>query len=292
MSGADPLPPDDQHPGAGAYALLCLTALTVMVLALVLRRPDPWALLPALVGGLALLFRWRWGPLLVVLSVVVLLWTWWYGVNPGWLAFVVVTWVWRLLFSSLAAYPRLPGPSHLPSRAPLPVSDLLLAVGLLAYAAGHFRLQGLVGRLFPPNPRRRREAAPRGPREAARAEAAQRRSPQLVTAGEVVGLLVALAACAGLAGLFWSWLRRRETDLEIADTAWQGILVLWLLGGSVLAAAGLLRYLGRRRMTAAEAELYLQDVLWQETRGEQRRLNRWLAWAWLRRRRREEREQS
>jgi hypothetical protein len=287
VSDADTLPADDQHPGAGAYALLCLGALTVMVLALVLRRPDPWALLPALVGGLALLFRWRGGPLFVLLSAVVLLWTWWDGVNPGWLLFVVVAWVWRLLFSSGVGYPRLPGASHLSSRALLPVSDLLLAVSLLAYAAGHFRLQGLVGRLFPPDPRRRREAAPRGPRGAARAGAAQRRSPQLVTVGEVVGLLVVVAACGGLACLFWSWLRRRETDLEIADTAWQGILVLWLLGGGVLAGAGLLRYLGRRRMTAPEAELYLQDVLWQETRGEQRRLNRWLAWAWLRRRREE-----
>jgi hypothetical protein len=60
----------------------------------------------------------------------------------------------------------------------------------------------------------------------------------------------------------------------------------------VLAVAALLRYLALRRMTPPEAGLYLQDVLWRETRREQRRLNRWLAWAWLRRRRREEREQS
>ena len=104
-------------------------------------------------------------------------------------------------------------------------------------------------------------------------------------------LLVALAACAVGAALFWSWLQGQETDLVILDTAWQGILVLWLLGGAVLAAASVLRYLALRRMTPAEAELYLQDVLWRETRGEQRRLNRWLAWAWLRRRRREEKEE-
>jgi hypothetical protein len=35
-------------------------------------------------------------------------------------------------------------------------------------------------------------------------------------------------------------------------------------------------------MTAEEATLFLQDVLWKETRGEQRRLNRWSAWARLR----------
>ena len=90
-----------------------------------------------------------------------------------------------------------------------------------------------------------------------------------------------------MANLFWSWLRRRETELEVADAAWQGMLVLWLVGGGVLAVAAMLRYLALRRLTAPEAALYLQDVLWRETRGEQRRLNRWLAWAWLRRRRRD-----
>ena len=272
----------DQHPGARAYALLCLAALAVMVMALVLRRPDPWALLPALVGGLALLFRWRGGPLLVLLAVVVLLWTWWRGINPGWLVFALVTWVRRLLFAEWVGHLRLPVPNRQPPRAILPLSDLLLALSLLAYAAGHYRLQGLVLRLFPPDPRRRREPSPPTPR----------RAPRLVTAQEIAGMLVALAACGGLAYLFWSWLRGRETDLEVPDAVWQGILVLWLLGGGVLAVAGLLRYLALRRLTAPEASLFLQDVLWRETRGEQRRLNRWLAWAWLRRQRREQGEPS
>jgi hypothetical protein len=284
VSQPDTVPDSDQHPGARAYALLCFGALSVLVVALVLRRPDPWALLPSLVGGLALLFRWRGGPLFVVLAVVVLLWSWWLGINPGWLILAVVTWVRRLLFAQWVGNIRLPVVSRQPSRAVLPLSDLLLAVSLLAYAAGHFRLQGLVVRLFPPDPRRRRETA--------KVDAALRRSPQLVTAREIVGLLVVLPACGGLAYLFWSWLRGRETELEVADAAWQGILVLWLLGGGVLAVAGLLRYLALRRLTAPEAALYLQDVLWRETRGEQRRLNRWLAWAWLRRRRREEKEPS
>jgi hypothetical protein len=271
--------PADQHPGARAYALLCLGALSGMVLALVQRRPDAWALFPGLVGGLALLFRWRGGPLFVLLAVVVLLWSWWVGFNPGWLVLAVVTWVRRWLLAQPVGGFRLPPGGRQPSRAVLPVSDVLLAISLLAYAAGHYRLQGLLVRLFPPDPRRRREAA-------------RCRSPGLVTAREVVGLLLALPACGGLAYLFWSWLRGQETELEILDSAWQGVLVLWLLGGGVLAAAGLLRYLALRRMTPAEAAQYLQDVLWRETHREQRRLNRWLAWAWLRRGRREGGEQS
>jgi len=286
MSAPDAGLPADQHPGARAYALVCLGALSMMVMALVLRRPDPWALFPGLVGGLALLFRWRGGPLFVLLAVVVLLGSWWYGVNPGWLLFALVTWVQRLLAGHWVGSLRLPFPGRLPSRAVLPVSDLLLAVSLLAYAAGHYRLQGLVGRLFPPDPRRRRDVAGHG------SEEAWRRSPELVTSAEIVVLLVVAPACGGLAYLFWSWLRGQVTDLEVLDSAWRGILALWLLGSGLLAAAGLLRYLALRRMTPTEAALYLQDVLWRETRGEQRRLNRWLAWAWLRRRRREEKESS
>lgn len=285
---ATALPPD-QHPGVRDYSLVCMGALTLMVVALVLRRPDPWMLFPALVGALALLFRWRLGPLLVLLAVLLLLWSWWAGTTLGWLGLYVMAWV-RFMLAGRWVHP-LP-PPRLPSRAALPLSDVLLAVSLLAYAVGQYRLQGLLVRLFPPDPRRRRAAASGGKAEVRKAAEALRRPPELVTTREVVVLLLALPACAGLAALFRAWLQRQEPPLMTDGPAWQGILVVWLLGGGVLAVAGLLRYLALRRMTPPEAALYLQDVLWRETRREQRRLNRWLAWAWLRRRRREEREQS
>ena len=103
-------------------------------------------------------------------------------------------------------------------------------------------------------------------------------------------MLVGLAICSVLAAVMWSWLSGQETTLELDDAVWRGILVLWLLGGGVLIVAAGLRYLALRQMTRAEAQLYLQDLLWQQTRREQRRLNRWLAWSWLGRRRREENE--
>jgi len=46
-----------------------------------------------------------------------------------------------------------------------------------------------------------------------------------------------------------------------------------------LLASSILNYLARRQMTRAEAELMLQDILWRETRREQRRIGRWLAWS-------------
>jgi hypothetical protein len=280
----------DQHPAVRDYVLVGMGALTVMVAALLLRRPDGWVMLPAFLGALALMFRWRAGPVIVLLAVLALLASWWLGTNLGSLAATVLVWLWRLLngFWVPLRFRRF----QPPERGALPVADVLLALSLLTYAAAHYRLQGLVGSLFPSDPRQKRAAARQGKAELNRFKASLRRSPELVTVREIVLLLAALAVCVGLAHLGWTWLRVRETELALPDPVWRGVLVLWLLGGSVLAAAGVLRYLALRRMTPPEAALLLQDVLWRETRREQRRLNRWLAWAWLRRRRREDKEQS
>jgi hypothetical protein len=285
MSQSERLPLD-QQPAVRDYSFLCMGALTLLLVALVLRQPDPWALFPPLVGALGLLFRWRAAPVLVLLAVALLLFTWWFGTNPGRILQFALDWMmwWRVRIQ--------PWTTGRPSRDILPISDLLLAVSLLGYAAGQYRLQGLLGHLFPADPRRAREAARHGKAEAKRVKEALRRSPDLVAPRELVALLLALPACGGLAYLFWDWLMGRTTRLEIENSAWQGILVLWLLGGGVLAAAALLRYLALRRATSAEAAMYLQDQVWRETRGEQRMLNRWLAWAWLRRRQREEKESS
>jgi hypothetical protein len=267
--------PPDQHPAVRDYGLLCMGALTLMVAALVLRKPDPWVLLPALLGALGLMFRWRAGPVIVLLAVLLLLGSWWVGTSPGRIFAYLLGWVVLVAgrFRGIAPQWR-PG---VPSREVVPVSDFLLAVSAVAYAAAQYRVQGLTRRLFP--------AAKKG-------DDAGRRSPDTVRGREVLLMLAAPVVCGAGAALIWRWLRRQTTDLEISDPAWQGILVIWLLGGGVLAVAAGLRYLALRRMEPLEAQLYLQDVLWRETRREQRRLNRWLAWAWLRRRRREEREQT
>ena len=64
-------------------------------------------------------------------------------------------------------------------------------------------------------------------------------------------------------------------------------MLLWVFGLLLVLAAGAVAYLGQQRLTPEEAAMFLQDELWRQTRREQARLGRWLAWATLRRRRRE-----
>src|SRR5215472_12920236 len=56
------------HPAVRNYTLFCLAALLLLVVCLVDRGLDWWSLLPALVGGVALLAQWSIGPPLVLLS--------------------------------------------------------------------------------------------------------------------------------------------------------------------------------------------------------------------------------
>ena len=59
--------------GVRHYSLLCIAGLGVTALALLLRGLDSLALLPALAGILAIIFRWRSGALVVLLVVAWLL---------------------------------------------------------------------------------------------------------------------------------------------------------------------------------------------------------------------------
>jgi hypothetical protein len=89
----------------------------------------------------------------------------------------------------------------------------------------------------------------------------------------------------------WAWLRRRTSQadltfvlspsirLHLYDSIWQLMVLLWLVSIVLIVAAGVLAYLGTRRLSPEEAALYLQDQVWRQTRREQARLNRWLTWA-------------
>ena len=64
----------------------------------------------------------------------------------------------------------------------------------------------------------------------------------------------------------------------VIEAALRSRRIIWGLGGLVLIASTVIGYLAWRRMTPDEAAVVLQDTVWTETRREERKINRWLAW--------------
>jgi hypothetical protein len=269
--------PKSSDAGEQHYFFVCLAALLVVQM-LVLTRPRPewWLtslpgfdLWPVLLGAAGLLLRWRLTPVafLVLLSV--------------------------LLFP-------------VPRRGPDPMQDLILCGGVLAFVIGHYRLQALQHFVFPRDPRIR------GRGRIANLSCSRRRPGRLVSLEELSFLLLTVLLWVGLAPFGTELLRptgflrgyNRNWWQEISDDTgrslasglelfvefiWQISASFWLLGGGVLLVSLLLAHLAFRRQRPEEAALFLQDLVWKETRREQARLNRWLAWARLRQERRKER---
>jgi hypothetical protein len=165
-------------------------------------------------------------------------------------------------------------------------SDIVLCCGTFAYVAGHLRLQALTSYILPPD-RRQYEGTPRrGPLGwFTNRPVRRRRAARLVTAAELIVFLLTLPLWAVLAQAGWAWLSTRQAvlGLDLPTPLLRFLLVTWLLAvGGGVTAAGFAQW-RRRTMAPAEAAMILQDVLWRETRREQRRLQRWLAWSRLRR---------
>jgi hypothetical protein len=183
-------------------------------------------------------------------------------------------------------------------------TDLLLAGAVLAYVAGHYRLQALVRFLFPRDPRRPATPAARARRPHARVP--EQRSPGLASQGELLWLLLALPTWALLGVVAYRLLVPNEPlalfgdELEpsgleayqyqglltlqvLGEILWRGRALLWVLGVGVLFVSGVLGYLAWNPKRRAEAEVFLQDTAWRETRREQRRIDSWLVWARARR---------
>lgn len=246
--------------GALYYTIVCLTAAALVVLGLQDRGLESWSFLPLAIGLIGALTRWSLAPLALLFFVggCLCLET---RAGAGWLR----------------------------------VPDFVLCSAALAYVAAHYRLQGLGKSIFPVNERERRRTGPLGnsPRAPARGQATrpavdsagadwQRRSAQMVSPGEVGLLILTMPLWAGLAQLAWNLLPARWGDSEVLPVQlWRIILLVWSAGLVLLVTAGALDYWHRRAMTPAEARLFLQDFLWQETRGEQRLIQRWFVWARL-----------
>lgn len=250
-----------QQQGVAIYALMGLMALAVVFLVLVQRGLGIWALVPVaagLIGGVM-----RFGPALFLLVLAVIA---------------------DLLPVSFEAG------THRGALGSVP--DLILCGAVLAYVIAHYRALGMLRHIFPPDPRRREPRRGRGwsPFRHRTRIVQPRRSPGLVSSQEMVGVLLMLPIFAGLAQVIWKSVPFERGNPGLLPPIWHGLVLCWLIGLCWIVAAGFLDYARRRRMTATEAILYLQDGLWAESRREQRRLNRW--WVWGRRRRQQQEDKK
>jgi hypothetical protein len=252
--------PRSRGPAAAgrAYQVLCLAALVVILVVQIEQQAGVSAWLFLLVGLLGVAACLRSAPILVLL---------------------VLAGQQFLTELAHAGYGR-----RWSAASSLRVADVVLCGAVLAYVVAHYRLQGLVHNVVPLDPRRR-AGPPRWhfwrlgwlPRVVQ-----ERRSPRLVSPVEVGLLVMTLPAAPLLAQALWAGLAPPWTLWSLRPPLWRLLLITWILAMGLFVAAAVLRHWARRRMSVDEATLLLQDVVWHETRREQRRINRWLAWARLR----------
>ena len=243
----------DAQSGIRQYQMLCLLALGVTFLADLQDGVLLLSMLVLMVGLFGVLSRLRLGPILVVLVVA--------GGQLG------RQFAWRRL--------QLP---QVPPLQRIGLNDLVLAKGVLAYVIAHYRMQGLMLNIVPRDPRLRV-----GPsRWFWRPKLLSHRRPgSLVTPHEVGWFLLCLPLWALIGQLLWTLLAPPRIVFELAPGPVRVILGAWSLGLGIFITIALLNLWRRRQNSPELAALSLQDVLWTETRREQRRINRWLAWSRL-----------
>lgn len=154
----------------------------------------------------------------------------------------------------------------------------LRCCALLAYVIGHYRRLALTVHLFPIDPREQTPSRPGRRFRSRKQPVLLKRSTQQIRPLEMVLTILALPIFALLAQYLWLIITAAPRNiLGFPPQLSRFFLLSWLAFLGLYAASALLDYWRWRRMTSAQAQLYLQDLLWQETRREQRRLNRWLA---------------
>ena len=278
-------------PGTRNYTFACMASAILMAVPLMGRGMGATALMPTVIGLVLVFVRWRAGPVLIMLSLAWLVQLDRLGLGP----FQFIQWLLEMLVSLFA---RLPYVVYRPNPAPkllrpAPVLDVMLCSAVVVYLAAYCRLLGVTRNIFPVDWQRRGPSAglkPNGePKLGPVIE--QKRSSRTIEGSEIASLASAAVGCAALAQILALWLSKRtargdltflferQIALNISDGVWQALLLLWIFAILLGVAAGLMSYLGHLRIGAEEAALYLQDQLWRETRREQARLNRWLAWA-------------
>jgi hypothetical protein len=224
------------------YRVLCGLALGVIFVILLQQGLAPFAAAAVLLGGAAVVLRVPLSPLLVLITVV---------------------------GGQLYLQYQFDAPGRR-ARDPLQVEDVALCSATLAYVVGHYRLLSLCAYIVPPDPRHHQKGGAIVPLQ---------RPAALLSRGELAWFVVQLPLFAILGQGMWMLLRPRRhlhglrpEWVQLLQLAWGLALVLFVVG----------QFFRLRRlwqMDRTTAQMLLQDALWHETRGEQRRISRWLAWS-------------
>jgi hypothetical protein len=260
------------------YMLFSFAALLVMVPLLLLKGLDLWCVFPLLIGALSLMAHWRAGPVFLLLSLGVLVSLRALGYDP--VTCVQVGVIDRLLGQG-------PGLTSVTTLPATPFLDFVLSVCVLAFVAGHYRLQALVYSVAQPE-RRGAAATDRTPASPPPPRVNPRRADGQVTAWEMP-LLAAAAVVSGVAAEHvWNYFRGQRPKLGLSAHGSAALTFIWASAAALVLAWAFFGYVRRCRMSRDEALLYLQDQCWRQGRREQGRVSRWLAWARWRGRRRKE----
>jgi hypothetical protein len=167
----------------------------------------------------------------------------------------------------------------------LEIQDVTLCAAVLAYVGGHYRLLSLWRAILPLDPRQRyhRGAHTIVPLGRIGKIAPQHRPAGLLSRAELAWFVLQLPVFTLLAQGVWIALSVRR-DVQQLPIRWlQFLQVAWGIAVVVFLAAQLFRFWRLVQIDPLTARVLLQEELWHETRGEQRRVGRWLAW-WKRRR--------
>ena len=249
--------------GERDYTLLALAGLLVALVILVDEGYGGWAIVPLACGALGVLVPGTVGSPFVLLVLLVML------TGKSWFV----------------------GLGRDPLMEDTPLSVLIFAMAVFAYVAAHARLLTIRRYAVPPDARRGLKA-PSG-RVAGRwllpAEPT-RRSASALPPGEFWALGASVPAFVLVAYLLWLRVALDQTPnaLDVPPELWRLLVIIWAGVVALALVYTMTSYLGRFNAGREESLMYLQDQLWNATRGEQRRINSWRTWARLRRERKEQ----
>jgi hypothetical protein len=242
----DTPPPVQPH----YYQLLCVFALAAIFLVQLEQGLVLWGVAVGILGALAILIRVSISPLGVLLPLV-----------GG-----------QLYMQYMFPIGR---PHGL-----LEVEDVALCTATLAYLGGHYRLLSLWRSILPADPRQRyhRESPVVVPVRRLGKVALQHRPASLLSRAELALFVLQLPMFALLAQVAWLLLGAPRELHDLSPRWIQFMLLVWGVALSLFTVGQLFRLTRLLQMDRLTAKMVLQDSLWHETRGEQRRITRWLAW--------------